>query len=364
VKTITQSMIRLNRIIISLLALQLVVSAVPYISFAQHEKAQHGQEHSLPNEHSHHNIWQQIPIGVMGGHTHEQGSWMISYRYMLMNMDGNRIGTNSVSNQQVLEDYMVAPTDMDMQMHMFGLMYAPIDSITLMAMIPYVVKSMNHVTRSGDRFKTETDGIGDIKLTGLIKIFESANNQIHLNASMTLPTGSIDQKGDTPAGENMQLPYPMQLGSGTVDLLPGVTYVGMHNSIQWGTQVIATIRLGDNSRDYKLGNKIEATAWSSWNWFNWVSTSLRLDWQSWGNIKGADPALNPMVVPTADPNLRGGNRLDALGGLNFYVPEGPKFIKGQRLAVEFGLPLYQDLDGPQLETDWILWLGWQYAWSI
>ena len=39
-------------------------------------------------------------------------------------------------------------------------------------------------------------------------------------------------------------------------------------------------------------------------------------------------------------------------------------IKGQRLAVEFGLPLYHGLDGPQLETDWILWLGWQYVWSI
>ncbi len=361
-KTIAQSIFILNRIINSLLVLLLLVAAVPHISFAQHEMAHHGQEHSSSNKHSHHKLLQQIPIGIMGGHTHEQGSWMISYRYMLMNMDGNRIGTNSVSNKRVLEDYMVAPTDMNMQMHMFGLMYAPTDSITLMTMIPYVIKSMNHITRSGDRFKTEADGIGDIKLTGLIKIFERANNQIHLNASMTMPTGSIDQKGNTPAGDNMQLPYPMQLGSGTVDLLPGVTYVGMHDSLQWGTQLIATIRLGDNSRDYKLGNKIEATAWGSWNWFNWVSTSLRLDWQSWGNIKGADPALNPMMVPTADPNLRGGKRLDALAGLNFFVPKGPTWLKGQKIGAEFGMPVYQDLDGPQLETDWILWLGWQYDW--
>lgn len=86
-----------------------------------------------------------------------------------------------------------------------------------------------------------------------------------------------------------------------------------------------------------------------------------MDWQFWGNISGADPALNPAIVPTADPNLRGGNRLDLLFGLNFLVPKGLKFIKGQRFAIEMGFPIYQDLDGPQLETDFVLTAGWQYA---
>jgi len=35
------------------------------------------------------------PIGVMGDHTHEAGEWMLSYRYRLMFMDGNRDGTSS-----------------------------------------------------------------------------------------------------------------------------------------------------------------------------------------------------------------------------------------------------------------------------
>ncbi|MEQ9618234.1 MAG: transporter [Deltaproteobacteria bacterium] len=304
------------------------------------------------------------PIGVMGEHTHSAGEFMLSYRYMFMNMDGMRIGTNRVSNQRVLEDFMVTPTDMDMQMHMFGLMYAPTDFITLMGMIPYVKKSMNHLTRMGVRFKTESEGLGDIKLTGLIKIFDAHNQRVHLNAGISFPTGSIDKKDNTPAGPNQQLPYPMQLGSGTVDLLPGITYLGQHSMVSWGAQVSGTIRLGENDRDYSLGNRFDATAWGAWDWFNWVSTSARMDWQSWGNIDRADPALNPAMVPTADPDLQGGDRLDLLFGLNFYVPEGPALIKGQRLAVEFGFPVYQDLNGPQLETDWVLWLGWQYAWSF
>ena len=302
------------------------------------------------------------PIGVMGEHTHEKGELMLSYRYMYMRMKGNRVGTNSVSNQEVLEQFMVTPTDMDMQMHMFGAMYAVTNRITLMGMIPYVKKSMNHLTRSGARFKTSSEGLGDIKFSGLFKAIDwGNNNNIILNFGLSFPTGSIDKKDDTPMGPDQQLPYPMQLGSGTWDLLPGVTYNGRQGNIGWGGQVMGVVRLGENDRDYTLGNRLNITTWTDYNINYWVSTSFRLDWGFWGNIDGADPALNPAVVPTADPDLRGGNRLDALVGLNFVNQAGPKWLKGQRLAFEFGIPVYQDLDGPQLETDWILLFGWQYT---
>lgn len=304
------------------------------------------------------------PAGVMNDHVHKAGHWMLSYKYMYMSMDGMRDGTHGVSNQKVLEQFMVTPTDMDMQMHMFGIMYAATDSISVMAMIPYVRKSMNHLTRTGVRFKTETQGLGDISFTTIFKVFDAHRQRIQLNAGISFPTGSIDKKDDTPAGSNQQLPYPMQLGSGTVDLIPGITYLGQHGSFSWGSQASAVLRVAENKKNYALGDRFDATAWGAWDWFDWISTSARADWQSWGNIDGANPALNPMMVPTADPNRQGGNRLDLLFGLNFYVPEGPTFIKGQRLSAEFGFPVYQDLDGPQLETDWVLWLGWQYAWSF
>ena len=34
-------------------------------------------------------------------------------------------------------------------------------------------------------------------------------------------------------------------------------------------------------------------------------------------------------------------------------------LEGQRLFAEFGVPIYQNLDGPQLETDWVLNIGVQ-----
>ena len=85
------------------------------------------------------------PIGVMGNHTHTQGDWMVSYRYMHMDMGGNRNGTNKLSPLEISGDFAnttgvgpatlrIVPTEMSMDMHMPGVMYAPTDWVTLMAM--------------------------------------------------------------------------------------------------------------------------------------------------------------------------------------------------------------------------------------
>lgn len=289
------------------------------------------------------------PIGVMGDHTHAEDEFMLSYRYMFMEMEGNRSGTRGVSEAEVLSQYMVAPTEMEMKMHMLGAMYAPSDTLTLMAMLPYVELSMNHVTRMGMAFTTESTGIGDIQLAGLWNILEDTHHRVHLNTGISLPTGEIDERGNTPAGQNMKLPYPMQLGSGTFDLRPGVTYAGQTSAVSWGAQVMGTIRLGENDNNYTLGDRIDGTLWGAIPVSDWLSGSLRLAWQSWGDIDGRDADLNPMMVATADPNLRGGERYDLGVGFNVIIPEG--MADGLRIAAEALYPLEQQLDGPQLETD-------------
>jgi hypothetical protein len=103
------------------------------------------------------------------------------------------------------------------------------------------------------------------------------------------------------------------------------------------------------------------TAWGARVLTKWVSTSLRLERHQNVNIRGRDDSssVNPAVVPTADPGRKATMQLDAPLGFNLEVPSGP--LSGIRLAVEAGLPVYQRLDGPALETDWITTLGLQYA---
>ena len=60
---------------------------------------------------------------------------------------------------------------------------------------------------------------------------------------------------------------------------------------------------------------------------------------------------------TADPDLRAGTQVDLGLGLNFYAPEGA--LQGAQLAAEFNLPVYRNLSGPQLETDFSATVGIQ-----
>lgn len=299
------------------------------------------------------------PIGVMGDHTHSAGEVMLSYRYMRMGMSGNLDGTTNLTPTQVLQQFPVTPLRMTMDMHMFGVMYAPTDTLTLMGMVPYITKEMDHLTRMGTTFTTRSSGLGDVSLSGLVKVFDKGQHRIHLNFGSSFPTGSTNKRDDTPAGPNQVLPYPMQLGSGTVDLRPGLTYLGQSDTWSWGGQVLGTVRLGDNENNYRLGNEINGTAWGAKRWNDWISTSLRLNAKNWGDISGADPRLNPTLIPTANPDLRGGTRLDLGVGLNLFAPKGR--LKGGRFGLELALPVYQSLDGPQLETDWLVTAGLQYA---
>ncbi len=307
------------------------------------------------------------PIGAMGDHTHNQGEFMFTYKYMSMFMRGNRDGTKSRSDADVLRDFFVTPTEMTTQMHMFSFMYGLNQTVTLTAMIPYLQKSMDHVTRTGGKFTTRSSGFGDIRLGSLVRLyaFETpsiGSHRFHFNAAVGLPTGDIKATGATPLGVT-RLPYPMQLGSGTVDLFPGLTYAGGLNDASWGLQAIGTIRLGDNNQGYALGDEYEVSTYGAYRWAKWISNSLRFKWREWANYEERDRNIatqNPMgvpLVPTAETGRRGGKRLDLLVGMNILFPE----VMGleNHLGIEGGVPIYQNLDGPQLESDYSFFVGWQ-----
>lgn len=317
--------------------------------------------HNAHNGHAGHDT--PAPIGVMGDHLHPQGDWMLSYRYMHMKMEGSLKGSDHISNQQILaptgENFLITPTEMTMDMHMLGVMYAPSDNLTLMAMAPYINNSMDHRTRMGTTFTTGSEGIGDVQLSALFGLMQWNAQHVHLNVGISAPTGSINEKDHTPMGR-VRLPYPMQLGSGTWDLVAGLTYGGREGKWAWGSQATGTTRLqSENDNDYRLGNRLHITGWLLRDISRGWNASLRIDGKAWGDIHGADPQLNKNVVPTADPDLRGGKRIDVLAGLNYA--SGSDSPQAHTFGIEAGVPGWQNLDGPQLETRWTVIAGWQYS---
>ena len=298
------------------------------------------------------------PISVMGDHMHEMGEWMVSYRYMNMDMESLLSGSDSVTaTSQFTGMTTMVPAEMIMDMHMFGTMYAISDKWTLMGMLNYLENKMDMSMPMNMSMSMESSGIGDLKLAGLYDLAQwDSARRMHLNLGLSLPTGSIDEKhtnGNT-------LGYGMQLGSGTYDFHPAITYLAQTESYSYGAQIGGVLRIGENDQDYTLGNKFEAVLWGARKITESLSASVKLDYSSQNEVDGEDSRMMKMMSPALSPTSQGRD-ITTLGlGLNYYFQNGG--LSGHRLAAEWETPIDQKVNGVQLELDSVWTLGWQYAW--
>jgi hypothetical protein len=286
------------------------------------------------------------PIGVMSEHTHPKGEFMLSYRYMAMSMNELRKGEADTSADSVRNTFMMAPTSMEMSMHMLGAMYAPNDKITYMIMGSSTQKNMDMENRMGATVEQRSNGLGDIKVRALISLLKTESERFHWIQGISIPLGSIDEEKD-----GTRLPYAMQLGSGTIDLETGFTYVSRQETGSVGIQSLVSYRTGLNTYGYALGNKGEVSIWKAKQIHSHTSLSLRSTYSLQTGIRGSDKAQNIMMAPgrtTSD-----GRSLWLLGvGVNTA-------IYGHRVALEYNQPLYESVQGVQMKSAGYLTFGWQ-----
>ena len=302
-------------------------------------------------------------------HAHPAGSWMANYKFMQMTQRGLRNGSTDVPVENATPvgnqpfGYMMAPTSMTMDMHMVMVMYGLSDRLTLMGTGSYLVNKMEMVMNMGmgmgmgnqPDHPMETSGIGDTELRGIYRINENLTGSLGIG----IPTGDIDQEV-TAMGTRYLAPYDMQLGSGTFDLKPALTYNALSDDAlwNWGGQAAYTYRLGRNGNGYSLGDNVKLTGWLQ-RAFGPAATWLRLAYNYTARIDGSDPEIDKLLdpalgapTPDADPRNYGGHRLDAFAGVSWAA--GPFSV-----GVEAGIPLYQYLNGLQLKNDWSFTAGVQ-----
>ena len=151
----------------------------------------------------------------------------------------------------------------------------------------------------------------------------------------------------------------MQLGSGTYDLKPALTYSALSDNAlwNWGAQAMYTYHIRGGN-DYNLGDSVRLTTWLQ-RAFGRAASWLRLAYSDTAKISGRDSEIQKLLTgtkkaptPDADPDNYGGQELDALIGASFT--KGP-FSFG----AEFGLPVYQNVNGLQLKTEWMVNIGIQ-----
>ena len=308
---------------------------------------------SFADEHKHHDHSSHrisyAPAGIMGDHQHGKGKLMFSYRFMYMDMGGLRSGDSRTSfASNVLSgggDYMVLPRDMQMEMHMLGVMYGLTDKQTLTLMVPYVRNVMDHTTAMNADFTTESEGLGDITVGLLHELYRAKNLDVQLKLAFGLPTGEITHKDRTPMGHNT-LPYPMQIGSGSYSFKPAVTATYLQDKWSYGAQLSGTFFMGQNNSGYRRGEIYTANLWAGRDITEKLRATLRFQATNEEDYHGQSSRINPNMIPTADSELRGRFRLDVFPGLDYLITDS------NRIAFEVGLPAYERVDGVNLETDY------------
>lgn len=298
------------------------------------------------------------------------GEIQLGMRYLYTDMSGQAFGTDSLTVNQVLNLFDVAPSEMTTQGFAVDLLWGLTDRITLTATGTFAQKTMDNLAALNGQanaflfYQTSASGLEDVRVNALYDILSEGAFRFHVHAGASLPVGAIDNNDVTPFSDPTptQLPYTQQLGSGTFDLLPGFTFNIQNEKASLGFQGRATIRLGENDRGWTLGDLYEANMWAGIKTNEWISVSLGGRYSSWGNVEGFDEQLNPNESPAHNTLTQGGQRVDLPVGINFIIPEGQ--FEGHRLGVEFLLPIHQDLDGPQLKHNWSIAAGWSMGLSF
>jgi hypothetical protein len=316
------------------------------------------------------------PVGITTDHVHPKGTWVFSYTYMNTMLQGNNIGANKVSDNTVYKNYMMAPETMSMQMHMAMVMYGVTDRLTVMAMGGYMVNNMSmnmsstgmtmpgmYMPLGSMTMLSNSAGFTDTKVSALYNFSNIAAQRIIGSIGMSLPTGTINAMGTTILGNDERLAYDMQTGTGSYSVDPDITYTRKFGLFYLGADAGADVKLNYNSLGYKDGNVYHATAWAGYQFLPWLCGTLRAEDVHTDMMSGSDKVLDNEIYQENDPTTKtgnyGGTWMNMYAGLNFHLMK--PVIEHFRIMAEYGMPVYQNLNGTQVALKSNLLAGVQYS---
>ena len=258
---------------------------------------------------------------------------------------------------------MNAPISMNMTMHMFGFMYAPSNQLTIMMMGNYSEKEMTkqRMKMSGSaKFDVNSSGVGDTTLSFFVRNKYKKNVKDHFGVGLSFPSGSTDCRDSTPVSSNSRLGYAMQNGSGTFDVFFMYNNLNIFNRFKIGEQIyFKTPVSGRNSKSYKYGNTFNSSVWASYRWIDNISTSIKMNYNYRGYMKGSDNEMDPRMSPAMDSRNSGHQKFSISFGVNFVNYK--KKLSNHRIGFEANLPVFQKYRGLQLGEKFRLIFGWQFG---
>ena len=298
------------------------------------------------------------PAGVKADYLLAKGEFYAGYRYFQQKFRGTVIGTDAVTSEDVLNilNFAVATPSFNHTIHELDLRLGLSDRATLEVTVPFF---RNDMLKETDLtfFETSSEVLGDISIRGLFELLDMEAYRLSLTLGGTVPIGKLSKRGPTLTDPRGILPFAMQGGSGTADLLAGGTFQVQNEVSSIGAQFNSVIRFYDNPFDYRLGNSYDFTVWGAYNVSDWASFSMRGLYDHWSPVEGTEVRTNGVEDPLANSFFQGGNRFVIPFGFSLYFREGA--AAGHRLMIEWYYTVSEDLNGPQPSHERTLIISWQ-----
>ena len=313
-----------------------------------------------------------VPLSVFGDNMPDPGKATLSIIPSFTNNAHSFIGTRSVSSQYIVSstpwfwspwasNLRIVPQNQFIEAQTVTLAYGIAKNLSVVLATGMVEKHSDLMTFFGSSNLIPrgmsfpgTDSLQDSSAAIIWRAYEDPINRIKVNLGMSFPTGSDHNLGGAllqPDGGYTiaRAFYGMQSGTGTYDALPGIVYAGTIAPWSWGLSYRARLPLTYNPQGYMWGNYQEVNAWGGYTWFPGLTTTIRTNFNIQSPIAGAD-WLMLGKLQSANPNFYGGKRIEMYVGADI---DGKLLgAPGFSIGVEGGVPVYQNLNGPQLSKNW------------
>ena len=311
-----------------------------------------------------------VPMGIFGADTPGANKLAVKIMPIFANYAGQLIGSKGVSSQYVVlttptysnptQLMRVVPQDVQVSAQNAIINYGVTDRLTTIITASIIQKQLSALTFFGETSGvplgasyTGTKGFADLTTSATYKIYDDGNHRVQISSGFAYPlsqdTQNIHLLQADGSYSNERAFYSLQPGSRTFDYLPGIVYVAHHADWSWGLSYRGRIPLANNPQGWRFGDLHEFNSWLGYNIGSNLSSTVRLSNTLQGAIRGHDPQISGASVPT-NPNYYGGFMTEIYGGLG--IDGG--IIGHQELSIEIesGVPLYQDLNGPQIRKNW------------
>jgi hypothetical protein len=239
------------------------------------------------------------------------------------------------------------PTSQDREQDIYSVplvfVYGFTSKASVLIKVPLLVKELREIN-SPDRGDA---GLGDTTVLGKYRVytnnFKGGTSRLSLLAGLELPTGSDDERDSVGT-----LPQPLQLGSGSVDVIGGGAYT--YQTLDYEVDVDLRYKFNREANQFDFGDVFQYN-------FAFQKRILPVTLPDKG-IYSQWNALLEFNGSFADKNESLGAEVGSSGGHTLFLSPGIQYVS-QRVVYEFSYqqPVVQDLNGNQLETDYKLALS-------